>query len=396
MISVEFLATYGGDGAQHLPAVELSGGQNTLESLRKLFYEQTGLDAFVLHSSGLELTLSSQNYLVRLELAAPPTKPATAPYSPLPHARPWQQPGWFRETLSWLETMLGETVTGLEQVSSNDLAAVLRVKTASRTVYLKASETELEAALSAHLAARHSDLTPAVIAWDASRNLLLTQDCGARLSETADLKRWREAVRKLAYFQRAADSDALKALGCPSHSFADLAERATLFLQDDAILQTWGLKAEQIKALNEHLPYIVRAHERVERLELPLLPAHGDAHPMNILGGCGAALFDWSEACIAHPLLDVGWFLAWLTHPGRASLPLRQQYPNAAHALWNDYLQSSSWVGAEIYLSDAVSLALIHRALVYHDRFFEWQGTVPGWRPQHVPYMLRSLLKLSL
>ncbi len=396
MTSAEFLATYDGEVARHLPPVELDIGDNTLQRLHEVFFEQAGLNAFILHSGGLELNVPLQTYLIRLELTAPPTTPPSAPYPPLPQARPWQQPGWFRETLSWLETTLGESATRLEQVSSNDLAAVLRVETASRTAYLKTSETGLEAALSAHLARHHPGLTPDVLAWDASRNLLLTEDCGAWLSELADFRRWQEAVRKLAYFQRALDSDALKALGCPSHSFANLAERATLFLQDDAILQNWGLKAEQIKALNEHLPYIVKAHERLLRLELPLLPAHGDAHPMNVLMGCRTVLFDWSEACIAYPLLDIGWFLAWLDHPGRASLPLRQRHPNAAGSLWNDYLQSSAWAGAEIYLSDAVLLALTHRALVYHERFFEWQGTVPGWRPQHVPFLLRSLLKLSL
>lgn len=293
--------------------------------------------------------------------------------------------------MRWLKDTLCEPISSTEQISTNDLACVLRVRTGRRTVYLKASETGLEAALSAHLATRHPGLTPNVVARDKDRQLLVTEDCGARLSENSNLDVWQAAVEKLAHFQRATDARAFRALGCPVHPFTDLAET---FLQDAATLHSWGLTAPQVSALAERAPHIRRAHERVSALGLPLLPAHGDAHPMNALTGCGGVWFDWGEACVAHPLLDSGWLLAWLTHPARRTLPVRRAHSDAATALWRTYLQTSGL--PQIRPGDAVTLALVHRALVYHERFYGWQGTVPGWRPEYVPYFLRCLLKLPL
>lgn len=94
--------------------------------------------------------------------------------------------------------------------------------------------------------------------------------------------------------------------------------------------------------------------------------------------------------------MDIGWFLAWLSHPARDTLPLRQTHPDAATELWHSYLQTSDIPDATDLLSDVTRLALMHRVLVYHERFHRWQGTVPGWRPEYVPYYLCSLLKLPL
>jgi len=111
---------------------------------------------------------------------------------------------------------------------------------------------------------------------------------------------------------------------------------------------------------------------------------------MNALIGCGGIWFDWSEACVAHPHLDVGWFLA-----REKLLPPRQTYPDVAATLWQTYLRIFH-LPETTGLNDAVTLALMHRALVYHEKFGSWQGTIPGWRPESVPYTLRCLLKLPL
>ncbi len=350
---------------------------------------------------GLELGESRESVTVRLELTAPASA-ATTEYTPLRHARPWQKPGWFRKNTAWLEGALNEEIERLEPVSTNDLGTVLRVTTRTRTAYFKTSEQKLEAALTAHIACAHPHLTPPVIAWDAQENLLLTEDQSARLSETADLALWRHAVDSLARFQYTADGAVPRTLGCPVHTFNDLAERASRFLKDASVLESWGLIPEHIAGLQAYLPTIVAAHERVSRLALHLLPSHGDAHPMNVLighkdTGHRPVWFDWSDACLAHPLLDVGWFLAWTQHPGRARLPLRQHSGGAAGRLWQTYLEAAR-IPADPYgvrLHDAMLLALIHRALVCHERFAYWTGTLPDWRPRYVPFLLRSVLKLA-
>ena len=371
----------------------LSTEQATPEGLQQAFFEQTGQDAFILHDGGLGLGLDKESFVVRLEVSG------TAPdYPELEHARAWQQPGWFKETLGWLSRKLGEPLINIEQLSTNDLGCVLRVETKRRTVYLKASETGLEAALTAQLAARHPDLTPEVVAWDVQRGVLVTRDCGLRLSETPVLALWHTAVTKLAHFQRRVEAVTLQKSECPVYDFTALAGRTQSFLRDTTTLRNWGLTEVQTSQLQAQLPYIHSAYKRVAALNLPLLPAHGDAHPMNALTGYAPTYnvvwFDLSEACIAHPLLDIGWFLAWLSHPARHTLPLRQTHPDAAAELWRAYLQAANLPEAAPLLSDVMVLALMHRALIYHKRFRDFQGTVVNWRPQLTPYCLRSLLKL--
>lgn len=313
----------------------------------------------MLHDGGLGLGMAGENYLVRLESDVPGA-PQEA-HTPLEHARAWQRPGWFSETLTWFET-LGKPVVTAEQVSTNDLACVLRVVTEQRTVYLKASETGLEATLTAQLAAQHPDLIPSVVAWNAERNVLVTQACGSHLSKQPELDLWEKAVEKLSRFQTTVDARELQALGCPVHDFTTLAERAETFLNSTGTLQNWGLTHVQTTTLQAQLPRISQAHTRVAALELPLLPAHGD--PMNALTGGGTVWFDLSEACTAHPLLDIGWFLAGLSHPARYTLPLRQKCPDAAAGLWDSYRQILSLPNAAHLLNDVMVLALMHRALV--------------------------------
>ena len=377
-----------------LPSTVVTPEQTTPEGLRKAFFEQAGRDAFVLHDGGLglgldHLSLNRESFTVRLEDSG-----AAPAYPQLEHARAWQQPGWFGGTLGWLSEALGEEIVKLEQVITNDLACVLRVTTEQQTVYLKTSETGLEAALTAQLAVQHPDLLPNVITWDAKRSVLVTRDCGPRLSEAAEPTFWNAAVSKLAYLQRSVDAYNLQELGCPVYDFTALAARAETFLHGADTLRRWGLTGAQTSRLQEQSPRIRSAHERVSALNLPLLPAHGDAHPMNALVGCNVVWFDLSEACVAHPLLDVGWFLAWLSHPARHTLPLRQAHPDAAAELWQVFLRAAGLPEATLLLNDVMVLALVHRALVYHERFRDFRGTVPGWRPQSTPYCLRSLLKL--
>ncbi len=179
-------------------------------------------------------------------------------------------------------------------------------------------------------------------------------------------------------------------MGCPGYRFADLPARAGRLLGDAGTLRGWGLKDEQVGHLAELLPNILNAHARVSALALPDLSAHGDAHPRNALSG--GLWFDWSEAQVAHPFLDAGWFFAFLAHPARGDLPLRKENPQIVEQLWAAYLTALDMSEAANLLPDAMRLALIHRAAVYHDRFERWTGTLPGWRPNYVPYYLKLLL----
>lgn len=395
MSTLHYVVTRDGRHALALPGMPLEPGRTQPRHLREQLLASTGIDAWLLHDDGLQLDLKRSHYRVQVETRDELPAAATLSFQAVPQARAWQRPGWFEDTRAWLEYTLAERIVRAEQHSSYDLASVLRVTTATRTLYLKVSETSLKARVSAHLARTHPRLVPEVVDIDARRNLLVTQDGGARLSESSDLELWTEALRKLARFHRSSPAS-FRALGCPSHDFTLLAARAESFLSDAETLRGWGLSDSHIEVLHRLSPEVRVAHGRVNALGLALGPNHGDAHPMNVLVKHGAVWFDWSEAGLAHPFLDVGWCLAWLSHPARADLPIRRAHPDAASHLWGSYLEEFGVLSALPLLTDALRLALIHRALLYHARFYSWRGTVRGWRPEYVPYYLRTVLKLFL
>ena len=314
-----------------------------------------------------------------------------------PNIRPWMRPGWFAEVGGWLEDVLEphhERVVRLEQVSTYDLACVLRAQTESGSVYFKASVDPLESVVTPHLARTFTNLVPEVLVACETRGWLLTRGSGERLSGAADLDVWLDAFAKLAKFQ--GSSINLQSLGGAVYRFDTLAGQAEALLRDRATLSSWGLRDEQVDTLADLSPRVKRAHEQVSALGLLESPAHGDAQPMNALFNEEGSVrwFDWSEASVAHPFMDVGWCLAWMLNPARDPLPVCREFNNASERLWRGYLQALGVPDAEGSMGDAIILAMTHRALVYHAKYATLEGTVPGWRPQYVPYYLKLLLKM--
>ena len=81
-------------------------------------------------------------------------------------------------------------------------------------------------------------------------------------------------------------------------------------------------------------------------------------------------------------------------NPARETLPVCRKFDNVPARLWRGYLQALNVPDAKGLMGDAVVLAMTHRALVYHAKYATFESTVPGWRPQYVPYYLRLLLKM--
>ena len=386
-----------------VPGQQLTRADITTQGLRHFARSRLGVEALVLHDGGL--ACGRRRAEVRLELAPESASPPSPPFREgpplpaLPRARPWQRPGWHRSTLDWLDAALntlGERRLGeAEQVSSYDLACVLRVQTDGGSAYLKAGESGREAGVSAGAWARLPDLTAEVLARDERAGLLLTRAAGPSLHQAAGLDAW--TGTGLARLQRGLSREAVEAGEAETHPFAELPRRLAALLSDPERLAGWGLGEDAPPGLMSTLEAARAAHGRVAELDLLDLAAHGDAHPMNVLLGRGGPVwFDWSEAGWAHPFTDAGWFFAWLSHPAREGLPIRQAHPDAVPVLWRAYLGALSIGGRspharEALLADALVVGLAQRAVTYDRKFRHWEGTVPGWRPMYVPYYLGLL-----
>ncbi|WP_139323149.1 phosphotransferase, partial [Deinococcus marmoris] len=374
------------------PALELREDQGIAQGMRANW----NLVAWLLHGGGLSVGHHEQPRLQLLSEEIPDGMCwVDMEVLPLPNARPWQLPSWPSQAQKRLDSTLG--TSGLRKLDDlsvgdvNDLACVMWAATDKGAVYLKVSDSPREAAVTEYLSKTLPDLLPPVLWVDPSSNSLLTLSGGKLLDMVSELDAWTEAARRLAHFQQNADAHALAALGCPAFPLLEMAGRVDSFLADLNTLRAWGLEESCLETLCAARPAIRTAFADLAALNLPDLPAHGDAHPRNALSGQrGAVWFDWAEtASAAHPFMDMGWFLAFTFDPAGVELPIRTAYPDLEKRLIEAYLSALGCVDAASLLSSAVPLALLHRAVVYDARFRNWEGTLPGWRPNFVPYYLR-------
>ncbi|MFB9993106.1 phosphotransferase [Deinococcus oregonensis] len=358
------------------------------------------LETWLLHDGGLSFGVDGMPRLQSLSDTLPDdltwawVAENGAAVPPLPGAQEWQRPGWFPILKDRLDGVLADhglpVADSLKHLSSNDLGTVIEASVLGEAVFFKVTAHPREVAVTAHLAQHHPALLPPVLSASPATNTLVTRSGGTLLDGVGDIEAWTAALRQLAQFQTTADASALAVLGCPAWPLLEVAGRVDAFLASTATLTAWGLKPEKIATLQAARPAIRVSFEALAAHGLPDLPAHGDAHPRNALVGTGESLwFDWSEAAsAAHPFMDAGWFLAFALHPARANLPLRTMYPDLEFRLCAAFLNALGCPEASALLSQSILLALLHRAVLYDARFRDWQGTVPGWRPQYVPYYL--------
>jgi len=338
------------------------------------------LHADVLHDGGVMFGTPSP--LIRLE-ARSDRLPASwsweiAQLPPLPDARPWQRPGWFAGAWQRLRNVQPDGTAQL--LSTSDLGAVLMAGEGSQQVFLKVS-TGQEVRVTAALARTRPQLLPDVLSTDLERGELITRFSGQTLNTVSDERAWTAAVEQLAHYHRSEGVDTQA-----QHAFANLLECGSALLRDQLGLREWGLTEQEIQRLIGALPELKRLWQRVSALHVPDGPVHGDVHPMNALwDGEQARLFDWSEAAVAHPLTDIGWFVG---HCAGQRWPLVRAEPELAQRLASAYLNTLGLPGAQAELAAAVPLTLLQRAVVYDATYRKW----PAPRPQYVPYYLRRML----
>lgn len=235
----------------------------------------------------------------------------------------WEQPGWLQPTVAWIQqqlTTLGNPATGpVEQVKQWFLSAILRVPTAQGWVYFKATNGSPlmvnEASLTQRLAQVFPAVMPRPLAIDAERDWCLLADFGPELGWGAPVETREAALIAFARLQiaSAGQVDDLLAHGCIDRRLPNLAaEIAPLF--NDPLMMGMIEPAQQ-QRLRAAAPRLVELCQQMATYNVPATLVHGDLHMSNIahstdhLGadhsGEHFVFFDWSDACIAHPFLDM-------------------------------------------------------------------------------------------
>jgi len=307
---------------------------------------------------GLALADDGQRSLLRgyLEMLAGNEIPEQRP--------PWARPGWVEGVRRWITgevTRLGRVVVGLEQVKHWSISAVLRVATDGPDLYFKVPmRLPLfvdEAVLTARLADRFPGYVPAPLAVEAKDGWMLLPGFDETFAWEAPLAVRQEAFRRFAGLQRrTADVTAeLMADGCLDRRLEVLESQIDPLVSDPEAVAR--LTADEVAELRRLAPAMKDFCRRLDRLGVPATLVHGDLHAGNMARLDGAMVyFDWTDACIAHPFIDLH-SLQW------------EKEESIRSALLSAYLESWEGVESADRMLEAVSLARVvtplHHAVSY-------------------------------
>lgn len=234
---------------------------------------------------------------------------------PVPAQRaPWAREGWLAEATAWIHeslSALGRPATGrTEQVRAWSLSSVLRTPTAGGTVFFKATAGLPlfvdEGRVMRGLARMFPANVPRPLAVDRSRRWMLLDDVGPELGWGAPIDE-REAALGLFGLMQVTSSgrvDELLAVGCIDRRPEWLARQIGALLADEAALA--GLDVAEIARLRSLESRFRDLCRRLAEGPVPNALVHGDLHLGNVGRRDGSYLFfDWTDACVAHPFLDL-------------------------------------------------------------------------------------------
>lgn len=328
------------------------------------------------HNGAAELPLEGQwvgrERLAGLSLAQPEHRPLIEVYlaemesGSVPVNRPaWSRPGWFEEAAAWMESELarcGYSQLGpVEQANSWCLSCVLRVPTEEGDIYFKvAADLPLfvnEPAVVAGLAALFPDNIPAPLSMDLGRRWMLLADFGPPVDDGPSLEARIEMLRLFAQIQIAAAAHLpdLTAMGCFDRRLDKLAVQVDALLNDAGALA--GLTEAELEQFKSATPRLKAMCAELADFGIPETLVHGDLHLGNAAYENGRMLFfDWTDACIAHPFLDM---ISIFDEKDEA---VQHQLRDAYLALWTDYGSMAqlrqAWALAE-------RLSALHQAVSY-------------------------------
>lgn len=258
-----------------------------------------------------------------------------------PFRQPWEQPGWFAGATSWIEETLGalgrEITSPPEQVQWWSFSAVLRVGTADGDLYFKAATMDQplfcdEPALLTWLGRHYPGRVPALAASNPETGWMLLEDAGPEVGHDVPLERKIEVFRAFGTLQResAGQIDALLALGCVDRRPDRLIPRVERLLDDETALT--AVPEDDRRELRRRLPAIAEMCRRLADGPVPPTLIHGDLHLENVAGHDGGlAFFDWTDASVSHPFVDM--FVIY----GERDEASRARLRDAYLAIWTDF-----------------------------------------------------------
>jgi hypothetical protein len=276
---------------------------------------------------------------------------------------PWSVRGWAADAGAWLRAaavVAGREPTGpVEQVRTWALSAVLRVPTTGGYVYFKTSAAMPlfadEVAVTATLAALFPDAVATPLAVDADRGWLALADFGDPIGWAAPKSARVDLVRDFARLQIAAAGRVGELAGCVDRRLDRLGgDHVGWLTGPHPRRHLTDAEYDQLQACAAGLP--ARCAE-LAAYGVPDSLLHGDMHPGNAARTArGHLFFDWTDAGIGHPFLDM--FLIVEETDEVAAAALRAAYLGEWSAHTGTDLGGRAWDAARV-------LVAAHHAVSY-------------------------------
>jgi aminoglycoside phosphotransferase (APT) family kinase protein len=321
---------------------------------------------------------------------------------------PWGARGWFDQAAAWLGASMeriGRPLTGpVSQARVWELSCLLRAPTAAGDVWFKANVASPlfvnEGVVMAALAGLLGDQVPAPLAVEEERGWMVLPDFGGELGWEVPDEVALEVARGFARLQvRAAPLiEELLAAGCSDRRLERLAAQAEAWLpavEADGRLPamdaaSW-LTSEEAAALGAAVPELRAACQELAGFAVPASLVHGDLHLANMAKGPGGyRFFDWTDACVAHPFLDLATIRRGTSFPGDDDeAGLRLAVRDAYLAEWASFEPPERLVRAwEL----ALPLGALHQAVGYRSLMAGLRPPVDAHMAGSTAWWLRRVL----
>jgi hypothetical protein len=314
----------------------------------------------------------------------------------------WTRPEWYDEALPWIAEHVAATGPWT-QVRSWGLSNVLRIPTADGDVYFKAiaHSTTIEPTrpdalplLFAHEPVflqkasedRPGDL-PAPLTIDPKRAWMLLPDLGKPLATETDIAVWIDAVRRHARLQRsyANHPDRLLDLTCLDRRLAVLDTELDGLLGPNRMTDL--LEPPERALLPDRAKQLREAITELTAIGIPETLLHGDLHPRNIaVRGKQVLAFDWTDASLSHPFLDMVTFI----EEERAPLSADPRVLDAYLSEWEEYASPTDLRRA---FDLATELGALHQTMTYAHLIDHLTGPSKASMLRGGAWWLRQLLK---
>lgn len=231
-----------------------------------------------------------------------------------PFRQPWERYGWYSHVMAWIEDQLQSLGINIVEKPSLvkwwSLSSVLKVATTCGDLYFKSSAQQPlfvnEPRLLTYLSSLYPDHVPTVIASDPRSDWMLTKAFGAKLGKDAPIEQKKEALRVFSGLQL--DSighiESLLRVGCADRRPHRLIPLIDPLLGDELVVSK--LTMEETQELRTQVPLIKEMCSKLLEYSVPATLVHGDLHLGNVaMDNDTLIFFDWTDACIAHPFMDM-------------------------------------------------------------------------------------------